>query len=151
MNEQLATVIKNIGEHKGWYDLDGQLHIFGENAANVVEENAWLFACVYENQQALGNGEKPAPVSVDTADSAKTQAVLLNNGVAVTLRTIADATLTITNAQGIKIVANNGQEYVADENGKIVVILTGIQNFTILYEGENEQTVVHFTLVEYFG
>ena len=151
LNEQLATVIKNIGEHKGWYDLDGQLHIFGENASNVVSENAWLFACVYENQQALGNGEKPAPVSVDTADSAKTQAVLLNNGVAVTLRTIADATLTITNAHGIKIVANNGQEYVADGNGKLVVILTGIQNFTILYEGENEQTAVHFTLVEYFG
>ena len=151
LNEQLATVLKNVGDHKGWYDLEGPLHIFGENAASVVAENAWLFACVYEEQQALGSSEKPAPVSVDTADSAKTQAVLLNNGVAVTLRSIADGTLTITNAQGIKIVANNGQEYVADENGKLVVILTGIQNFTILYEGENEQAVVRFTLVEYFG
>ena len=48
LNEQLANAIKNIGDHRGWFVLDGINHIFGEEKNLVVAENAWLFACVYE-------------------------------------------------------------------------------------------------------
>ncbi len=151
LNEQLATVIKNIGEHKGWFDLDGALHIFGENAGSVVKENAWLFACTYEVRNAKGTSETPAPVSVNTADAPKSYAVLAKDGEAVVLRTIADATLTISNADGIKVVANNGTEYVADANGKITVVITANQNFTVTYDGEDAERAIYFTFVEYFG
>ena len=149
LNKQLAEVVKNLGDHNGWFNLNGY-HIFGDLASSVVVENAWLFACVYENTKALGTNEKPAPVSASTQDSAKTEAILIANGETVVLRTIADATLTITSAEGVTIVANNGTEYTADENGKISVVITANQNFTITYSGEGD-TVVHFTFVEYFA
>lgn len=151
LNEQLATVVKNIGEHRGWFDLESELHIFGENAGAVVPENAWLFACTYENRGTIGNSEKPAPVAVNPAETAKTYAVLAKNGEGVVLRTISDATLTISNAEGIKVIANNGEEYVADENGVITVVITAIQNFTVVYEGEDAERAIYFTFVEYFG
>lgn len=149
LNEQLASAIKNLGEQNGWFDVNGN-HIFGENIADVVIENAWLFACVYENQKALGSSEKPAPVSVSTADSIKTEALYISSGESCVVRTISAATLTISDAQGVKVVANDGEEYVADENGKISVVIKANQNFTISYEGEGD-TVIRFTFVEYFG
>ena len=151
LNEQLATVIKNLGEHRGWFDLDSELHIFGENVGSVVAENAWLFACAYEVKNAKGTEETPAPVAVNTADAPKTYAILAQNGEGVVLRTIADATLTISNADGIKVVANNGTEYEADANGKINVVISGTQNFTVIYDGENAERAVYFTFIEYFG
>lgn len=151
LNEQLATVIKNIGEHKGWFNLEGPLHIFGENAGSVVAENAWLFACAYEVQNAKGTSETPAPVAVNTADAPKNYAILANKSEGVVLRTVSDATLTISNAQGIKVIANNGQEYVADADGVITVVITAVQNFTVVYEGDDASKAIHFTFVEYFG
>ena len=77
--------------------------------------------------------------------------VCAKDGEAVVLRTIADATLTISNADGIKVVANNGTEYVADANGKITVVITANQNFTVTYDGEDAERAIYFTFVEYFG
>ncbi len=151
LNEQLATVIKNLGEHRGWFDLDSELHIFGENVGSVVAENAWLFACAYEVKNAKGTLETPAPVAVNTADAPKTYAILAKDGEGVVLRTVADATLTISNADGIKVVANNGTEYEADANGKISVVISGTQNFTVVYDGEDAERAIYFTFVEYFG
>jgi hypothetical protein len=102
-------------------------------------------------RNAKGTSETPAPVSVNTADAPKSYAVLAKNGEAVVLRTIADATLTISNADGIKVVANNGTEYVADANGKITVVITANQNFTVTYDGEDAERAIYFTFVEYFG
>lgn len=151
LNAQLATVIKNIGEHKGWYNLNSELHIFGDSAASVVSENAWLFACVYENQMAKGTIEKPAPITPSAQDSVTTNAVLVAKDEAVVLRTVTKALLTISNAQGIKVVANDGTEYLADaETGALSVVVTANQNFTVEYSGEDEETVIHFTFVEYF-
>lgn len=152
LNKQLADAVKNIGEHNGWYNLDSEFHIFRDNAVNVVEENAWLFACAYENQMAKGTNEKPAPVKVSTADSIETMAVLLENGTPVVLRTTSKATLTINNAEGIKVVANDGSEYTFDsETGILTVIINANQNFTITYEGDADKIAVYFTFVEYVG
>lgn len=150
LNQQLAEVIKNTGDHKGWFNLDTDYHIFGDMASSVVKENVWLFACVYETQKALGTSEKPAPVSVSTQDNVKTEALLISSGEDVVLRTITNATLTITSAEGITIVANDGTEYTPDDDGKISVVITANQNFTLSYTGA-EDTVIHFTFVEYFG
>ena len=150
LNEQLANAIKNIGEHKGWFNFDTELHIFGDSASLVVKENAGLFACTYENKQALGNGEKPAPVSVNTADDVKTQAVLLTKGEAVTLRVVNGAKITVALSEGVTITAVDGTEYVG--NGEsLVVELSGTQNFTIVYNGQEQEQVVRFTAVEFLG
>ena len=151
LNRQLAEAIKNIGEHNGWFNLNSELHIFGDEAPNVVLENAWLFACAYENQMAKGTTEAPAVLTA-SSDNSVTNAVLLVNGTEVVLRTSTKATLTIKNANGIKIVANNGEEYVADEEtGVLTVEIKANQNFTIVYEGEEEKTVVRFSFVESVG
>lgn len=151
LNKQLAEVVKNIGANNGWYDFNSELHIFGDSVGSVVAENAWLFACVYENQMAKGTEDKPAPVTPSTADAPTTNAVLVENGTPVVLRTTAKALLTINNAQGIKVVANNGTEYVADpDTGVLSVVITANQNFTVECEGEGGTTVVRFTFVEYF-
>ncbi len=150
LNAQLAEVVKNIGEHNGWFDLSSELHIFGDDVANIVGENAWLFACAYEIQKATGTQEKPAVVTA-SADNTLKKAVMVENGVAVVLRTNQKAQITINNAQGIKIVANNGTEYVADsETGVLSAVITAGQNFTMEYVGDSEETVVYFTFVEYF-
>lgn len=152
LNEQLAQAIKNIGEHNGWYDLNGELHIFGDNASSVYAENAWLFACAYENQKVFGTNEKPVVVTASSESEIKTDAILLEKDVVVTLRNSGKATLTINNADGIKVVANDGTEYVADsETGAISAVISANQNFTIVYTGQEAETVVYFTFVEYFG
>ena len=151
LNAQLAEVIKNIGDHKGWFNLDSEFHIFGDMASSVVAENAWLFACVYENQMAKGTAEKPAVVTPSGAEGTVTNAVLVENGTPVVLRTNSTALLTINNAQGVKVVANDGTEYVADpDTGIISVVITGTQNFTVEYAGDADKVIVHFTFVEYF-
>ena len=145
LNKQLAEVVKNIGEHKGWYDLGGISQIFGDEAHKVIAENAWLFACAYENQKALGTSEKPIVVEADSADSAKINALLLENGTEVVLRTATKATIKINNAQGVKIVTGDGVEHTPDaETGAISAVVEANQNFTVVYEGE--ETVVYFTL-----
>jgi len=149
LNKQLAEVVKNLCDHNGWTDLKGQNQIFGDEAGTVVEENAWLFACAYELQSAKGTAQKPAPVAPSTQDAVQTEAVLLTNGTPVVLRTVKKATITINNAEGIKIVANDGVEYIADaESGTLTALINANQNFTIVYEGESEQMVVRFTFVE---
>ena len=152
LNKQLAEVIQNLCDHNGWTDLDGQNQIFGDNATLVFEENAWLFACAYEQQFAKGTEGTPAPVTPTSKDESCVNAVLLENGTLVVLRTVKKATITINNGQGVKVVANDGTEYVADaETGVLSAVINANQNFTIVYEGEEEQTVVHFTFVEYIA
>ena len=148
LNEQLASAIKNIGDHKSWFDFENDFHIFGDKAPMVVKENAWLFACAYESQKAFGTNEKPVPLTPDKEDSAKTYAVLLDKDAEVTLRTISKATITLANADGIKIVANDGTEYVADsETGILSAVINANQNFTIVYEGEEDSIVARFTFI----
>ena len=152
LNKQLEEAIKNIGEQAGWYDFDSDMNLcFKDEAANVVKENAWLFACCYEIKQALGTSEKPAPITVSTQENILTEAVELAKGEEVTLRTITKAKLTVKNPEGVKIIANDGTEYIADaETGKLEVVIKANQNFGIVYEGEEEQTAVRFTFVQHF-
>lgn len=148
LNKQLAEVIKNIGEHNSWFDLSSELHIFGDDAANIVKENAWLFACAYENQKALGVEGKPVALTPDSADSAKTYAVLLTKDESVLLRTITKATITVINAENVKIIANDGTEYVPEgADGTLSVLINANQNFEIIYTGESEETAVYFTFI----
>lgn len=147
LNSQLAEAVKNIGEQRDWFKIETENHIFDDKAPSVYLENAWLFACVYENQKALGSEQKPALVSASTTGSIKTNSILCEQGTGVVLRTLTKATITINDAENVKLMAN-GTEYVADDNGKITVVITENQNFTIVYNGSEEEAVVYFTFVE---
>lgn len=47
LNMQLAEVMKNRGEHLGWWDSSSPNFLFEVIKASLVQENAWLFACCY--------------------------------------------------------------------------------------------------------
>ena len=150
LNEQLATVIKNIGEYRGWFDLDSELHIFGDEKNFVVKENAWLFACVYENQCAKGTDTAPA-VATPTTDDSTTFAALVKGTEYVVVRPSSSAVITIANAQGIKLVLDDGTEVLADaETGVLTAEVGGTKNFKLVNTGD-EDVVVRFTLVEKVG
>ena len=153
LNKQLEEAIKNIGTQEGWFDLDSESNLcFKDDTSSVVEENAWLFACCYENMQALGTSERPAPITAGAQDNITTEAIFVTKGEEVTLRTITKAKLTVKNPEGVKIIANDGTEYQADsETGKLEVIIKANQNFVIVYDGEEAETAVRFTFAEYFG
>ena len=152
LNKQLEEAIKNIGDHEGWFDFDSETNLcFKDDTSNVVIENAWLFACCYENKQAIGTTEKPAPITPSAQDSIATEAIFVTKGEEVTLRTLTKAKLTVKNPEGVKIIANDGTEYTVDtETGKLEVIIKAEQNFVIVYEGDEEQTDIRFTFVEHF-
>ena len=45
LNDELANMMKTVGEDMGWWDSSSQSYRF--SGVNIVEENAWLFACGY--------------------------------------------------------------------------------------------------------
>ncbi len=46
LTSELARIMRNWGDHNGWYDLDNEnTCIFVDNRDQVVEDIAWLFAC----------------------------------------------------------------------------------------------------------
>ena len=45
LTEELAYAIIKNGEYHNWWNFDSSNHIFGDDAATIVVENAWLFAC----------------------------------------------------------------------------------------------------------
>ncbi len=50
LDAALASAIQNSGEHNGWWDLSSgsSSPVFGEHAADVNKDLAWLFMCCYE-------------------------------------------------------------------------------------------------------
>ncbi|MBQ9117115.1 MAG: hypothetical protein IJY04_08830 [Clostridia bacterium] len=47
LTKQLADMIVNYGKTQYWWNLTPENIVFGEKVAEVVPENAWLFACGY--------------------------------------------------------------------------------------------------------
>ena len=45
LNKQLAEVLKNAGENKGWWKTGTALYLFGNEL--IPTDTAWLFACGY--------------------------------------------------------------------------------------------------------
>lgn len=53
LTEDLKYIIRNAGEHSGWWEFDGPGYIFidegGNKVTNINPEIAWLFMCCYLN------------------------------------------------------------------------------------------------------
>ncbi len=46
LTDELATMMKQVGGYRGWYNEGSATYLFG-NVRGLIEENAWLFACCY--------------------------------------------------------------------------------------------------------
>ena len=121
LDETLATAIKNMGNHMGWWTKTGTNanYIFGMN--NVDVDNAWLFACAYVDADAYGSSSSPilAPVSDDAVN-----AIRLEAGEVIYVRPTSSVagqlTLVFKGAAGVSVTVGT-TEYTADDNGKITV------------------------------
>lgn len=51
LNDQLISMVKNVGEHMGWWNEDRANYLFSEDAEgkpiNEDKDSAWMFACCY--------------------------------------------------------------------------------------------------------
>ncbi len=94
LDDHLKKLILDVGNAWGWYNPDKNTNIFGDDSANIVAENAWMFALCYADVQAVSHkitlenegGEHLVGVNVTVTDdegvalgTAKTD----ENGVAV--------------------------------------------------------------------
>lgn len=146
MDKTIADAIKNTGDHRDWWS--GM--IFGDDAASVVTENAWLFACCYEVEGTLGTTENPITVTPVSEDDKQDLAVLVANGSTVTvLVSTTKGTLTFTAQEGVTVTVD-GTDYTPDADGNITVTVNPNTAFTVTYtSAEQDSTTVHFTCVTY--
>ena len=146
MDKTIAEAIKKNGDHHGWWSGI----IFGEDAASVKSELAWLFACCYEVEGTNGTPDAPitvTPVSeVDKVDLA----VRVDKGAPVTvLVSTTKATVTFTVEQGVTVTVD-GTDYTPDDSGKITVTVNPNSTFVLTYSSADaDSTTVHFTCVTY--
>ncbi len=47
LDAALADMLKKVGAHRGWYDMEANTNLFPEVEGTVWEDTAWLFACCY--------------------------------------------------------------------------------------------------------
>ena len=154
---ELEYAIKNIVEQQEWLTtqnifkhpdtVDGNGNVVEGDAINVPEGNAWLFACAYLVENEKGTEENKIIVG-DTIDPTPYH---VNIDAGETLYFVSSkqrpATLTIKNAQGIKVKVNGVEtEYTADENGKIEILLEQIE-----YEIEEELDELTWTISGYYS
>lgn len=129
LTEELAYAVQSFGTYNKWWDFSSERHIFGLDSADIVEENAWLFAC--------------ATLELDTeAGTSSTKALSLRANGAFTLyenatlyytsAEISDVTVTISSADAL-VVTVGSTEYTAVDS-VISFTLTGTgKAFTVSY------------------
>jgi hypothetical protein len=139
LTEEMAYAIKSAGNSMGWYTLDNEsLNIFGEDAANIVAENAWLFACAtFEDDAALGTtAANPIELYSDgkvkaTAETTYHFSLLGEN---VTVR--------ITDSEGVITVYANGESYTAEGGVIEFTVDTGVTTFYLVAD---EDMMIEYT------
>lgn len=146
MDKTIAEAIKKNGDHHGWWSGA----IFGEDAASVKSDLAWLFACCYEIEGENGSAESPITVTpVSEADKVDL-AVRVDEGTPVSiLVSTTKATVTFTVEAGVTVTVD-GTDYTPDDSGKITVTVNPNSTFVLTYSSADaDSTTVHFTCVTY--
>ncbi len=144
MDKTIADAIKNTGNHRDWWS--GM--IFGDDAALVVKDNAWLFACCYEEKNVLGSATAPITVAPVAEAEKQDLAVLVGKDAPVSVFvSTTKGILTFTAESGVTVTVD-GTDYTPDANGNITVTVNPNTTFTITYTSADQtDTVVHFTCV----
>ncbi len=127
LTEELAKMIKNVGEHSGWWDFSEKGNdIFtydyatgeatGINEGNIVMENAWLFACCYVEKNV--SGSEKTPIALTVSDTL-TYNIELEKDQPVYCTVTASAVFMIEEAVGITVKYGD-KTYKFDKNSSIV-------------------------------
>lgn len=161
LTKELEYAIKNIGEQQGWW---GDNTIFKDGGStdedgNVIEgtpldvnkDVAWMFACCYVNENAKGSQENKIVIT-DTAEKKELYAKV-DKGCEIFIKSSQQikATLTVENANGL-VVTYNSQEYTADENGQIVIVMSSATPIEFSIENTSEEDKdITFTYMTYLG
>ncbi len=144
LDKTIADAIKNTGDHRDWWSS----FIFGDDVGRVVDENAWLFACCYEEENVFGSVDSPITVTPVSEADKQDLAVLVGKDAPVTVRVnTTKGTLTFTADDGVTVTVD-GIDHTPDENGKITVTVNPNTVFIVTYtSAEQDSTTVHFTCV----
>ncbi|MBQ8689443.1 MAG: hypothetical protein IJ515_03670 [Clostridia bacterium] len=148
LDKKMEMVIKNTGDQKGWWMLEGGLSIFGDDADRVVAENAWLFACCYEVKNTYGTESSPVEIEstreaepTPSTDAVVAPVLAVNvNGTVYAFLGGEDAELTFTDASGVTVVYK-GTEYTANANGVITLTVSAGDTLTITADSERLVTL----------
>lgn len=121
LDKKMADAIKNTGIQKGWWDKSGGAeYVFGADLNEVFFENAWLFACCYEEKNTSGTVAKPIVLTPSSDDTVKLLAELYSDGLSFVCS--GSGVLTVENAKGITVTVGT-TVYSADSDGVIKVEL----------------------------
>ena len=130
LDEMLEYVIKQHGEHAGWWNYDSENNLYDlYEVEKPPVENAWLFAACTVEVSDLGTDAESA-LKINPEGS--TSLVSAGDTVYFTIneKEAVNVTLTVNAGEGVSVVYD-GESYTPDENGKIVVDITNNKNFTI--------------------
>ncbi len=144
LTDELINAVKNSGEHMGWwyfnengtnifsYDADGVAT--GVDESNIVKENAWMFACCYNEKFAYGSSD--APIKLTPSDTNSFRALIPTDGT-LYLTSQSESKFTLKNAAGLTV-SYNGEDYTADETGVLTLTVEKGTSFTIKGEASAE-------------
>ncbi|MBR2024423.1 MAG: hypothetical protein IKA02_01295 [Clostridia bacterium] len=142
LDKYMEKAIKNHGNQIGWWNDKSPMCLFG---SDINKDNAWLFACctIEIDKNSLGKEDTAIKVEKSVSTNIVTEYVLANGNTALYFEYISgiDATLKVTNAQGVKVIYG-GEEFTANTNGNIIVNLNDEDAiFQIVNTTENEMEI----------
>lgn len=141
LDEDLEYVIKSVGEYRGWWDLSGTGHIFGDDVP--AEGRAWLFAACTVTFDKEGGKDASSPLSPRTEGAFR-----IGEGETLyyTAEKMAAAgeTLVISDLQGILTVTYGGETYTANEKGEIRI--PAVKGETLLAIASSAEGEIAYTV-----
>lgn len=155
LTDELIYMIKNCAEQMGWFEIDvtgsGVLtadqngNPTGVTAANLVKENAYLFACCYVNEFANG-GDIAISLTVPLSEE-KTANVAIKAGESVKFRATDRLELIIEDADGLSV-TYNGETYLARDGVIVVPMIEDKPSFVINSDRTREFVIRYFLYAE---
>ncbi len=154
LTEELIYMINNSGEQMGWWDIDAEGkgvltadqngNPTGVTAANLVKNNAYLFACCYVDEFAHGGD---TAITLTPSGELATARVIAKAGEPVKFRATGDVTVFIENAEGMSVTCN-GKTYLPYDDGVIAVSIIDKATFTVTSETAREFIMTYEAFVE---
>ena len=137
LTDELAYVIRKAGAYMGWFEGDNTIFVNYEESPSgditampvvgVVKENAWLFACCYLEDAAIGTEDSPISVKPTVADDEGALApylIDLGSGKTAYIKANGNGEIVINSTEGMAVMCNNVPQTAVD--GKITITaLTG--------------------------
>ncbi len=140
LTEKLAYAIKTAGEYKRLWDFDWEGNIFADDAAFIVQENAWLFACgTFSGYQDIPNiGTADNPIKLSDEDDESTKLYIKDSAIYAQIDKTASRVLTVGGINsGVKVIYN-GTEYQTQGSALVIELVSNVKSIEIVPDASNE-------------